>query len=175
RADWRVGPEALVRLEVLGILRTAGGDADLLSDLGVSGLAELRLGRPERLRLRLEGYSRVEPMSEHGLSASETGWYALLTERDYRDYYEANGGALTASWALAPQLRLEGGVRLERQGTILANDPFSLFRDDGWRPNPLIDDGEYLSWRAGAVVDTRPSPTQPTSGVYVRVGAEYTG
>jgi hypothetical protein len=175
RADWQFQSGALLRLELLGILRTAGGDADLLSDLGVTGRAELRLGRPNRLRLQLEGYSRVEPISDLGLSASESGWYALLAQRDYRDYFDANGGALTASWALAPQFRLEGGVRLERERTILANDPFSLFRDEGWRPNPLIDDGEYLTWRLGAEVDTRPSPSQPSRGMYARVGLEYTG
>jgi hypothetical protein len=175
RADWQFRSGALFRLEVLGILRTAGGKADLLSDLGVTGRAELRLGRPNRLRLQLEGYSRVEPVSDLGLSASEAGWYALLAQRDYRDYFDANGGGLTASWALAPQFRLEGGVRLERERTVLSNDPFSLFRDDGWRPNPLIDDGEYLTWRVGAEVDTRPSPTQPSRGVYARVGLEYTG
>ncbi len=175
RADWQFRSGALFRLEVLGILRTAGGKADLLSDLGVTGRAELRLGRPNRLRLQLEGYSRVEPVSDLGLSASEAGWYALLAQRDYRDYFDANGGGLTASWALAPQFRLEGGVRLQRERTILANDPFSLFHDEGWRPNPLIDDGEYLTVRVGAEVDTRPSPSQPSRGVYARVAFEYTG
>ena len=175
RVDWRLAPDALLRGEVLGILRTAGGEADLLSDLGVTGRVELRLGRPERLRVQLEGYSRVDPVSEHGLAASEVGWYALLTERDYRDYYDANGGGVGATWALAPQFRLEGGVRYERHRTILANDPFAVFGDEGWRANPLIDDGEYLTWRVGAEVDTRPTPSHPTRGVYARVGLEYTG
>jgi hypothetical protein len=175
RVDVRLRPDLLARLEVLGILRTAGGDADLLSDLGVTGRAELRFGPADRLRLQLEGYSRVEPVSELDLSASETGWYALLAQRDYRDYYDANGGALTARWALASQFRLEGGVRLERERTILANDPFSLFRNDAWRANPLIDDGEYITWRFGVEVDTRPSPSLPTSGIYARAALEYTG
>ncbi len=175
RADWQFQSGALLRAEVLGILRTAGGEADLLSDLGVTGKIELRLGRPQRLRLQLDGYSRVAPTSEQGLSASEIGWYALLAQRDYRDYFDANGGALGVSWSVAPQFRLEGGVRFQRERTILANDPFSLFNDDAWRANPLIDDGEYLTWRVGVEVDTRPSPSQPTRGMYARVGLEYTG
>ena len=175
RLEWQPAPDVYTRFDAMGVLRTAGNDADLLSDLGFNGRAEARFGRPWRLRLVGEGYSRVEPVSEYDLSAGETGWYAFLVQRDYRDYFDARGGGLTATFAAARQLRIMAGGRLERERTILANDPFSLFNnEDSWRPNPLIDDGEYLTWKLGFEVDTRPSSDLATTGVFARVGAEFT-
>ena len=160
RVDWRPAPDALLRGEVLGILRTAGGEADLLSDLGVTGRVELRLGRPERIRLQLEGYSRVDPVSDHGLAASEVGWYALLTERDYRDYYDANGGGLGATWALAPQLpeappAPEPGPQLRSYLTWLDTNPAE--------GEETAAPGTDRAGAASAPVTASPGPASPTA------------
>jgi hypothetical protein len=47
---------------------------------------------------------------------------------------------------------------------VPADDPISIFRNDAWRPNPLVDDGHYTTWRFNLDLDTRNDRDSPTSG-----------
>ncbi|HEU5219913.1 MAG TPA: hypothetical protein VFU23_14735, partial [Gemmatimonadales bacterium] len=52
--------------------------------------------------------------------------------------------------------------------SIPASDPISIFRNDVWRPNPLVDDGHYTTGRLSLDLDTRNDRQSPTSGWLVR-------
>jgi hypothetical protein len=53
---------------------------------------------------------------------------------------------------------------------VPANDPISIFRNDAWRPNPLVDDGHYTTWRLNLDLDTRNDRESPTNGWLVHAG-----
>ena len=85
----------LARLDLRGILRTAGEGPDSRSDFGYGARARAALpGRRVGIGGRL--YSEVEPIEDQPLSAAENGWSAFLLQRDYRDYFERQGGGGSA-------------------------------------------------------------------------------
>ncbi|MGH2652718.1 MAG: hypothetical protein ACRDHK_16085, partial [Actinomycetota bacterium] len=118
--------------------------------------------------------STVFPLEGFQLAGSEVGWSSFLFRRDYDDYFESRGIEGYAYVYPFPSFRLQGSIRRDDQRTVPASDPITLFRNDSpWRPNPLIDDGEYTTLRAEAVLDTRNSEVTPTSGWQVRTVFEH--
>ncbi|MEO7985039.1 MAG: BamA/TamA family outer membrane protein [Gemmatimonadales bacterium] len=161
----------LARLDLRGILRTAGEGSRLTSDFGYSARAELRL-RNAGIGGRV--YSEVASIEDRPLSAAESGWSAFLLQRDYHDYFERLGGEAYA-WVqpLAP-LRLEASIRRDHERSVRATDPWSLLRNsDRWRRNPLIDDGHYFVTGLDATYDTRNERSLPSTGWYLRGHYEH--
>jgi hypothetical protein len=163
--------QSSIRLDLRGILRTAGEGSRLSSDFGYTNKLELRLPRAGIVG---RFYSEVAPIENQPLSASENGWSAFLLQRDYRDYFERRGGG-GALWVQpARPLRLEVSLRRDQETSVRATDPWSLFRNsDRWRRNPLIDDGHYFTTGAALDLDTRNDREQPTTGWLLRARYEH--
>ncbi|HUR94363.1 MAG TPA: BamA/TamA family outer membrane protein [Gemmatimonadales bacterium] len=162
---------AIAKLDLRGILRTAGEGARLSSDFGYGVRAELRFpagGVAGRL------YSDVVPFEDQPLSASENGWSAFLLQRDYRDYFERRGGGGSAWVQPTRTLRFELSLRRDDERSLRATDPWSLLRNsDRWRRNPLSDDGHYFTTGLQLDLDTRNDRDVPSTGWLLRARYEH--
>jgi hypothetical protein len=169
--EFRPSRTAVARLDLRGILRTAGEGARLSSDFGYGARAEVRFpagGVAGRL------YSEVAPFEDQPLSPSENGWSAFLLQRDYRDYFERRGGG-GAAWVNPTRtLRFEVSLRRDRERSLRATDPWSLLRNsDRWRRNPLSDDGHYFTTGLQLDLDTRNDRDAPSTGWLLRARYEH--
>jgi outer membrane protein assembly factor BamA len=169
--ELRPTARSVARLDLRGILRTAGGGSGLTSDFGYTTRAELRL---PTVGITGRMYSEVDPIEDQPLSASENGWSAFLLQRDYRDYFERIGGG-GAVWAQPWRpLRLELSLRRDHERSVRATDPWSLLRNsDRWRRNPLIDDGHYFTTGFQVDFDTRNPRDLPGTGWLLRARFEH--
>ena len=168
--DLRTGRRSGFKLDLRGILRTAGTNTRL-ADFGYQARGEVRLGR---FGLAGQVYSELTPIEDHPLSLSEVGWAAFLLQRDHRDYFDRRGyGGL--AWAqVTRQLRLELSRRRDEERTVRATDPWSLFRNsDHWRPNPHIDDGHYITTGVRLDLDTRNERYLPSTGWLIQARYEH--
>lgn len=152
------------RLDLRGTLWTAPDRTDRRSNFGYSGRLAFEFGKARRLTLGTHLYRQIAPVEEQPLSRTEAGWSAFLFQRDYRDLYEAEGVAGYATYRFDRGLTLATSFRRDAERSVPANDPISLFRNDAWRPNPLVDDGHYQTWRIGLQYDTRNDRESPTAG-----------
>jgi len=169
--ELRPSPRTLAKLDLRGILRTAGEGSRLSSDFGYGAKAEFRLphgGIAGRF------YSEVAPFQDQPLSASENGWSAFLLQRDYRDYFERRGGGGAVWVQPALPLRIELSLRRDRETSLRAVDPWTLFRNsDRWRRNPLSDDGHYFTTGLQVDLDTRNDRFLPSTGWLFRARFEH--
>jgi hypothetical protein len=171
---WRPSPGVEGSLDLRGVLRTAPDPTPFRRDLGWDLRNDWRFGDRKAAGVNLRAWSLVSGIEEHTLPRDEIGWNAFLFQRDNRDYYYNEGFGLTAHDWLGRRARIEASVRYEDQGSVRANDPWSLFINDAqWRPNPLIDDGHYLLVGLRADYDTRNSRTTPTAGWWLRGWVEW--
>ena len=108
----------------------------------------------------------IRPIEPHPLTPGEVGLAAVLLQRDYRDYYQAQGIGGYARYDFGG-LALEASLRRDAERSVPASDPFSVFREEGWRPNPLIDDGRFVTVRLGLEYDSRNQPEGPTHGWWI--------
>ena len=168
--DLRTGRRSSLRVDLRGILRTAGSESRL-ADFGYEARGEFRLGR---LGVAGDVYSQLAAIEEHPLSLSEVGWSSFLLQRDYRDYFDRRGyGGML--WAQATRsLRLEVSRRRDEERSVRATDPWSLFRNSGrWRRNPPIDDGHYITTGVQLDFDTRNERYLPSTGWLIRARFEH--
>ncbi|MFL5401539.1 MAG: hypothetical protein ACJ8BF_01850 [Gemmatimonadales bacterium] len=164
----------LARLDLRGILRTAGESANLRSDFGYMARLDLRFQGRTEFGLMGRIYSEVEATEDQPLSASESGWSAFLLQRDYRDYFEREGVAGTAYVQPGRAFRFEFSLSREAERSVRATDPWSLFRNsDRWRRNPLIDDGHFFITGLQFDYDTRNERDRPTTGWMIRTRYEH--
>lgn len=169
--ELRPTPSSALRLDLRGILRTAGEGNRLSSDFGYHVRAEYR---SRHFGVAGMLYSEVSPIEDHPLSASESGWSAFLLQRDYRDYFERRGGGGSAWVQPLPPLRFELSVRRDDERSLRAVDPWSLFRNgDLWRRNPLIDDGHFVTTGLQLDYDTRNQRDFPSTGWLIRARFEH--
>lgn len=167
--QWRPSDRDTLSLELRGILRTAPDQSDLRKDLGYFVNFGWRSGSGLRWAVDLVARSEMVGIEQQPLSRSENGWSAFVLQRDYRDWYQAEGIGATLGLSLAEPLRILLALRGQDERSVRASDPWSLLRNsDRWRPNPLIDDGLYLSGTIGLSLDTRNSVSFPSSGWLVR-------
>ncbi|HET8650111.1 MAG TPA: BamA/TamA family outer membrane protein [Gemmatimonadales bacterium] len=170
---WRPDSTQALRLDLRGIVRTVGTGSQLRSDVGYSARLEWRRRNP-RVGLVVGVHSRIVPMRSRTLSAMESGWSAFLLQRDYHDYFESRGISGEVFGYPIRQLRLGIVVGRDQESTVLASDPWSLFRNrDRWRPNPPIDDGHYVHLAARLRYDTRNSNDNPSSGWFGDITVEH--
>lgn len=169
--ELRPSRASVARLDLRGILRTAGEGARLTSDFGYDLRAELRFPAGG---VAGQFYSEVAPFEDHPLSPSENGWSAFLLQRDYRDYFERRGGG-GAGWLYpARTLRFEVSLRRDHERSLRATDPWSLLRNgDRWRRNPLSDDGHYFTTGLQLDLDTRNDRELPSTGWLVLARYEH--
>lgn len=160
------------RLSVLGVFRTAHDFRWDSENLGHDVSGELRLGRDRGLTLGGQLYDAVRPVEDWQLAADEVGLAAVILRRDFRDYYSAHGGRVTAGAFLGPDADLELSLADERWGARESREPFSIFRNGSpWRTNPDADAGRFHVAGARLRMDTRNVVDRPWSGLYLV--AEY--
>src|SRR6267378_2604860 len=134
---------------------------------------ELRSGDVRPVGVGLRAFDVVTPVEDWGLHNAEIGWSAFLFGRDYRDYFLNKGWAARAFAQPERQIALSLELRREWQTSVANQDPWTVFRNsEKWRPNPPIDEGHFTTIAAGAVLDTRNDPEEPTSGWLVRTTLE---
>src|SRR5213592_1874002 len=167
--DWKLHRNVRLRVDALGVFRTAGDFTDKRSDLGYMVRTALRAGEVPAYGLEFRAYDVVAPVEDWGLRGAEVGWEAFLFQRDYRDYYLNKGIAGRASFQAERPLSFALEVRRDWQTSVTARDPWTVFRNDqAWRPNPPIDDGHYTTVSGVATLDTRNDPAEPSAGWYLR-------
>jgi hypothetical protein len=171
---WQASERVAGTLDLRGILRTAPDDSPFRRDLGWIIRTDWRIGGTRGWGFGARTYSVIAGIEEHTLPRDEVGWNAFLFQRDNRDYFASEGVSGSAYAYLTRRLRLDGSVRYEKQGSVRANDPWSLFRNhDRWRPNPLIDDGHFTMVGLRGEFDTRNDRLNASSGWWVRGSVEH--
>ncbi len=172
--DWKLQVNLRIRLDALGVFRSAGDLSDKRSDLGYMLRTELRSGEVQSIGVGFRAYDVVAPVEEWGLRNAEVGWSAFVFARDYRDYFLNKGWAARVFAHPERQVSVALELRRDWQASVAARDPWTLFRNsDAWRPNPPIDEGHYLTLSANGTMDTRNDPDDPTSGWLVRATLEH--
>jgi hypothetical protein len=172
--EWRASDRLTATLDLRGILRTAPDASPFRRDLGWLIRSDWRFNGSRGFGFGARTYSVISGIEEQSLPRDEIGWNAFLFQRDNRDYFSSEGVGGNAYAYLSRRLRLDGSVRYEKQGSVRANDPWSLFRNSNrWRPNPLIDDGHYTILGVGAEYDTRNSRDAPSAGWWLRGSVEH--
>ena len=78
----------------------------------------------------------------------------MTATEDWRDYYRRRGGAGYLEIEPLRGFTLSGEVGWFSESSEFARDPFSMF-GTVWRPNPNIDEGDFITFTAGVEIDTR--------------------
>jgi hypothetical protein len=169
--ELRPTPRSALKLDLRGILRTAGEGSRLSSDFGYEGRLEYRTGI---FGVAGRFYSEVAAIEDQPLSESESGWSALLLQRDHHDYFERRGlGGSVWAQPIRP-LRVELSLRRDHETSVRAIDPWSLFRNgEQWRRNPLVDDGHFVTAGVQVDYDTRNERDYPSTGWLLRARYEH--
>ncbi len=171
--DWKLHRNLRLRVDALGVFRTAGDFTNKRSDLGYLLRTELRAGETPAYGVEFRAFDDVAPVEDWGLRAGEVGWSAFLFQRDYRDYYLSKGIAGRAFVQPDRSLRVDIEARHDWQTTVRARDPWTVFRNDqAWRPNSPIDDGHYTTLAGTVTFDTRNDRLDPTAGWFLRARFE---
>lgn len=172
--DWRAAPNLTASLDLRAILRTAPDASPFRRDLGWIVRTDWRFNGARGWGLGARTYSVISGIEEHTLPRDEIGWNAFLFQRDNRDYFSSEGVGGSAFVYLNRRLRFDASLRYEKQGSVRANDPWSLFRNDAsWRANPLVDDGHYTILGASAEFDSRNALSRASSGWWLRGSVEH--
>ncbi|MEX2155397.1 MAG: hypothetical protein WD773_01020 [Gemmatimonadales bacterium] len=172
--DWKLRENFRLRVDALGVFRSAGDLSDKRSDLGYMFRTELRSGDVRPIGVGIRAFDIVAPVEDWGLHNAEVGWSAFLFARDYRDYYLNKGWAARVFAHPERQLALSLELRRDWQTSVANRDPWTVFRNsDLWRPNPPIDEGHYTTVSANATLDSRNNPDDPTAGWLVRASLEH--
>jgi hypothetical protein len=168
-ADLRLAGDARLQVDARGIFRTAGDWSLQRGDFGFRTRAELVLGgKQSNLGLGVRAYDLVTSVEPWPLKDFEVGWSAFLFHRDYRDYFSRRGASLFATLRVSPRFSATAEGRSERQGSVAARDPFTLFRgEDLWRDNPGITDGHYSVLTGSVRFDTRNDRSTPSAGLFL--------
>lgn len=172
--DWKLQDNLRIRVDALGVFRSAGDLSDKRSDLGYMLRTELRSGEIRPFGVGFRAYDVVAPVEDWGLRNAEVGWSAFVFARDYRDYFLNKGWAARLFAHPERQIAVALELRRDWQASVAARDPWTLFRNsDAWRPNPPIDEGHYITVSASGSIDTRNDLDDPTSGWLVRATLEH--
>ena len=157
------------RLRGYGVFRTAGRLSGSREDIGYNFDAALRFGRSVPVTLEARYYDLVVPTQFWPLELYEVGWATFLWHRDYRDYFLQRGGAGRLTVKPMRDLAISGEVARVEEASIAARNPWTPFRrDDAWRLNPEIDQGDYTLVTTAITYDTRPDRRSRRSGWYAR-------
>jgi len=168
-ADLRMGSSARLQVEARGIFRTAGDWSLSTGDFGYRTRAELVFGgRESNVGLGVRAFDVVNSIEPWPLKDFEVGWSTFLFHRDYRDYFRRQGASAFVALRSSRQLSATIEGRSEKEASVLAREPFTLFRSDGnFRPNLAINDGHFEILTTSLRYDTRNDLRAPTAGFFV--------
>jgi len=167
-------PWGVVTADAMGILRSADRFELRSENLGHQLRAEVEVGGPYRLRLGVRTEDLVQSPETWHLSDSEVGLASFILHRDYRDYYNSHGTAITVGGSVRDHIDASLEWADEHWAAVPARDPWSLLRDNQhWRLNPQMDDGRFRIVRASLTFDNRNDRRDPWSGWFVTGEYEY--
>lgn len=167
------GTSSSGQIEAFGIFRTAGDFNFNRQDMGYMARGRLRFGW-NALELGGSAYDHVVAVPSWQLENDEIGLGTFLWHRDYQDYYLARGASAHVTLRPADGLALTGEYRREEQGSILARDPWTLFRGaEAWRANPAVDQGTYTLLTGRLEFDSRNAGYWAGSGWLLRAEWEH--
>lgn len=151
----------------LGIVRTADNFSWDSDNLGHQVKGDLRMGIRAGLMAGGSLFDEVEPVEAWHLTDTEVGLASVLLHRDFRDYYNRQGGSVRGG-VFAGEASLSLSFSDERWGSRDARSVFSLFRNSqAWRPNPITDEGRFHLTNATLRYDTRNDEDDPWAGWYL--------
>lgn len=166
---WYRDEQTRLIFDLAGIVRTSRDATGSRGRLGWRGRAAVVHGGPRSVTLGVRGGSVIAPVADQPYQTLESGLGAFFLRRDFRDWFAKQSVGVFADVTLSPVLQLSLGVDRSREATVNAVDAFSVLRSsEEWRPNPLIDDGRYLTQTIAATYDTRDDRRRPTTGWYIR-------
>lgn len=169
----RFGPEIRtsganpMRLRALAVLRSESGDDFDRGDLGYELLAEQFIGGRRALRVGLGAHSVIQPIEPRSVRDLEAALSTFLLHEDPRDHFAREGWRAFLRWT--PRTTpVDAAVeyRVDDYATVPAHDPFTLFGDDPWRPQPFVGEGTLRSLGARVALDMRDDAEFPTRGWY---------
>ena len=171
--EWQAGATD-GRIRGYGVFRTAGDFKTNREDLGYTVEGRIGLGHRPRLTLGARGYDLVMPTQDWPLTPHEVGWATFLWHRDYRDYFLQRGVAGYLTFEPASTVTVTGEVARVTETSIAARDPWTPFRNaEPWRPNPLVDEGDFTLLSGLVEYDSRPSERSDRSGTLLRATWEH--
>jgi hypothetical protein len=166
-------PWGSFRIDAAAVLRT-GSTFRQNGDVGHDVRAQVRFGHHGGLALGAQAFNTVAGVETWQLSDLEVGMASFLARRDYRDYYQRHGGALSAAGFLNARTSLTASYGVERWSSRELANPFTLFHGAGiWRENPQVDAGLFHITSGTLLYDSRTDPDEPWSGWYVQANAEH--
>jgi hypothetical protein len=161
------------RLDAYAVLRTETSFESNNDDIGHNVNVEVKLGRRGGVLLGGRLFNVIESTENWQLTDLVAGLESFLLRRDYRDYYERRGGRVRTGFFVRRGAEVTVSYGDERWGARTAQNPFTLLRQsDGWRPNPLLDEGRFHLLNGTLRVDTRNDSDNPWSGWYALADLE---
>lgn len=162
-------------LEAFGIFRTGDRLALERENFGHRLRAEFREGSEARyLAFGAEHIDEVSAVESWTVSGAETGLTSLLFGRDYRDYWNREGGSLFARMGGANRSVLTLRFAREQWKSREAQNPLAFFQGDRtWRANPAVVEGDAMLVGFDAVLDTRNDPERPRDGWFLQGSYEH--
>lgn len=166
--DWgsaKVDAHAIVRTET-----SFNGQED---DIGHNVNLEVKFGRRGGLMVGGRAYNTLDPTEQWQLGKTEASLAAFIMRKDYRDYYERKGGQARAGLFLRRGAELTVAYSDENWTPRDAESPWTLLsRSNGWRPNPMFDQGAMKILNTTLRIDTRNDNASPWSGWFVNADLE---
>ena len=171
RSNNALGP---LRVEALGIYRSADGFEWKGENLGYSTNAEMQFGYGRGVAVGVDAFDVVQAVEPWQLRDSEIGLASFFLRRDYRDYYNRHGWRGYLSFREGSSFSLTLGYGRERWQPREARDPFTLFRNSvDWRANPTMDAGRFELVDATLAYDTRNNVANPWTGWLIVANVEH--
>jgi hypothetical protein len=160
--------------DVLGIIRSADKFEWTAENVGHSVKTEISIGKSGGLRFGGRLFDVVDAVEPWQLSDPEVGLASFLLHRDYRDYFDRHGGAISAAIFLRKSTDFTLSYSQQRWGARVSRAPLTLFRGgQPWRPNPQLDEGSFHILNATWTVDTRNDRDDPWDGWYFVTDYEF--
>jgi len=120
---------------------------------------EQPLAAKNKLTLGAEGGRRFLSLyyGNEIISDGENSASLLIVKKEYRDWYEFQGGRAFVGVRPSPFVALKAGIRAGKEKSVPIAAGWSVFnQNDAVRPNPGITDGDYFGYFAEFGFDSRP-------------------
>ncbi len=138
------------------------------SDRGTYGLGfEQPVAPLHKATVGVDAWREVKPFfyGDEVIGNGENSASAFFLHRDYRDWFESEGGRAFVGLYPSPFLRLSLGVTSTEERSLGRETDWALFnQDDSFRRNPGIAEGDYRAFDLDAAYDSRPRRRDGRSG-----------
>jgi hypothetical protein len=166
----QTGGSTPLRVEALAVWRSEAGASLDTDRMGYEVTVEQSFTRDRAFGIGGSVFSIVDPMDRWQISDLEASLAAAFFHDDYRDYYDRTGWSVFARAEPVRGVEARVEFRDERQETVPAGDPWSLFDGgDRWRLQPLVAEGDLQTVTGSLELDRRDDRKDPARGWYARM------